>query len=269
MCLWSTVQTKPLQWSSQPVRTMMNLTSMTALLSAFSWISVSVAEFHTVESQPGEEVTLLCSNFTRFPIHIYWFKLSNSSNISCISTMMTSDGNTSFCDGFQNGKFNMSSNTTTLFLRIKEVELSDSGLYFCGFYSNSNSAIFSATYLKVQGTFDGIENLMSVVLGAVIIVLVVVVISLAVQIRKHHTVHKEGLNPQHSENLTSNDLTYAALSFHPKAKSSRGPPAEQQLESNVVYAATRKTQETTRTAAQGGIVASSRSTLDATVLLEQ
>ena len=63
--------------------------------------------------------------------------------------MLTSDGNTSFCDGFQNGKFNMSSNTTTLFLRIKEVELSDSGLYFCGFYTNS--AIVSATYLKVQG----------------------------------------------------------------------------------------------------------------------
>ena len=35
--------------------------------------------------------------------------------------------------------------------------------------------------------FDGIANLMSVVLGAVIIVLVIVVISLAVQIRKHHT----------------------------------------------------------------------------------
>ncbi|XP_036968553.1 uncharacterized protein LOC119027451 [Acanthopagrus latus] len=267
MCLWSTVQTKPLQWSSQPVRTMMNLTLMTALLSAFSWISISVADFHTVESQPGEEVTLLCSNFTRFPTHIYWFKLSNSSNNSCISYMLTSDGNTSFCDGFQNGKFNMSSNTTTLFLRIKEVELSDSGLYFCGFYTNS--AIVSATYLKVQEMVDGIENLMSVVLGAVIIVLVIVVISLAVQIRKHHTVHKEGLNPQHSENLTSNDLTYAALSFHPKAKTSRRPPAEQQLESNVVYAATRKTQETTRTAAQGGIVASSRSTHDATVLLEQ
>ena len=65
--------------------------------------------------------------------------------------MMISDGNTSFCDGFQNGKFKMSSNTTTLFLRINEVELSDSGLYFCGFYLNSNSAIVSATYLKVQG----------------------------------------------------------------------------------------------------------------------
>ena len=104
-----------------------------------------------MESQPGEEVTLFCSNFTRFPFHIYWFKLSNSSNNSCISSMMSSDGNTSFCDGFQNGKFNMSSNTTTLFLRIKQLELSDSGLYFCGLYSNRNSAIVSTTYLKVQG----------------------------------------------------------------------------------------------------------------------
>lgn len=73
----------------------------------------------------------------------------------------------------------------------------------------------------------------------------------------------------YSQNITSNDLNYAALSFQPKAKSSRRPRAEQQLESSAVYAAIRKTQETTGTAAQGGIVASSRSTYDAGVLLEQ
>lgn len=73
----------------------------------------------------------------------------------------------------------------------------------------------------------------------------------------------------YSQNLTSNDLNYAALSFQPKAKSSRRPRAEQQLESSAVYTAIRKTQETTGTAAQGGIVASSRSTYDAGVLLEQ
>ncbi|XP_073331426.1 uncharacterized protein [Pagrus major] len=219
---------------------MVNFTLMTALLSTFSWISVSVSEFHTVESQPGEEVTLFCSNFTRFPSYIFWFKLSNSTNNSCISYMISSDGNTSFCDGFQNGKFNMSSNTTTVFLKIKQLELSDSGLYFCGFYSNTNSVIVSATYLKVQEMFDGIAKLMSVVLGAVIIFfLVIVVVGLVVKIRKLHTAHKEGLNPQHSETLTSDDLNYAALSFHSKAKSSRRPPAEQRLESNVVYAPTR------------------------------
>ena len=115
------------------------------------WTSVSVAEFHTVEVQPGEEVTLLCSNFSSFPSHIFWFKLDDRPNISCISSMFSSDDNASFCDGFQHGKFNMMSNTTTLFLKIQQVDLSDSGLYFCGFNSDGKPVIVSATYLNVQG----------------------------------------------------------------------------------------------------------------------
>ncbi|XP_044039102.1 uncharacterized protein LOC122869830 isoform X1 [Siniperca chuatsi] len=218
---------------------MMNFTLITALLCTFSWISVSVSEFHTVEVQSGEEVTLMCSNFTSSPSHILWFRLSNRPNVSCISSMVSSDANASFCDGYQNGKFNMTSNTTTLFLKIKQVDLSDSGLYFCGFNSDGNSVIVSATYLKVQETFDGITNLTSVILGALIIFFIIVIIGLLVKIRKLHTAPKEGQNPPHSENLVSDALNYAALSFHPKAKSSRRPASEKQLESNVVYAATR------------------------------
>ncbi|XP_038586981.1 uncharacterized protein LOC119912076 [Micropterus salmoides] len=218
---------------------MMNFTLVTALLCTFSWISVSVSEFHTVEVQSGEEVTLMCSNFTSTPSHIIWFRLNNRPNASCISSMSNSEMNTSFCDGFQNSKFNMTSNTTTIFLKIKQVDLSDSGLYFCGFYSNGNSVIVSATYLKVQEAFDGITKLRSVILGAVFIFLIMVIISLVVQIRKLHSAHKEGQNLQPSENLGSDDLNYAALSFRPKAKSSRRPASENQLEPNVVYAATR------------------------------
>ena len=65
--------------------------------------------------------------------------------------MTSSDTNASLCDGFQNGKFEMRSNTSTLFLKIKHVDVSDSGLYFCGVNTNTYPAIFSATYLKVQG----------------------------------------------------------------------------------------------------------------------
>ncbi|XP_070849493.1 uncharacterized protein [Chaetodon trifascialis] len=220
---------------------MMNFTLITALLCTFFWISVS--EFHTVEVQPGEEVTLLCSNFTALPSHIFWFKLANRHNVSCISSMMTSDGNASFCDGFQNSKFNMTSNRTTLFLKIKQVDSSDSGLYFCGFYSDGKSVIVSATYLKVHAC-DGITKLTSVILGSLIIVLVIVVIGLIVKISKPHTAHTEEQTPQHSENLGSDALNYAALTFHPKGKSSRRPPSEDQLEPCVVYAATRATQET-------------------------
>ncbi|XP_051285148.1 uncharacterized protein LOC127379515 isoform X8 [Dicentrarchus labrax] len=215
---------------------MMNLTLITAL---FCWFSVSVSEFHTVEVQPGEEVTLLCSNFSSLPVHMSWFKLANRANASRISSMFNPDTNATFFDGFQNGKFNMTSNTTTLFLNIKPVDLSDSGLYFCGFQSDGNSVIFSATSLKVQDLFDGTISLMSVILGALIVVLIVVVIGLVVKIKKLQSAHKEEPNPQHSENLGSDHLNYAALSFHQKARRSRSSPSENQLESHVVYAATR------------------------------
>uniref|UniRef100_A0A8C4IVF7 Ig-like domain-containing protein n=1 Tax=Dicentrarchus labrax TaxID=13489 RepID=A0A8C4IVF7_DICLA len=258
---------------------MMNFTFLATLLCTFSWFSVSVSEFHTVEVQPGEEVTLLCSNFSSLPVHMSWFKLAHRPNASRISSMMSSDANVTFFDGFQNGKFNMTSNTTTLFLIIKPVDLSDSGLYFCGFQSDGNSVIFSATSLKVQDLFDGTISLMSVILGALIVVLIIVVIGLVVKIKKiqsgtyyylcckcknatscfsksiknnifkqlihqtfcfcHLSAHKEEPNPQHSENLGSDHLNYAALSFHQKARRSRSSPSENQLESHVVYAATR------------------------------
>ncbi|XP_059211340.1 uncharacterized protein LOC131989977 [Centropristis striata] len=218
---------------------MMNFTLITALLCSFSLISVCVCELHTVEVQPGEDVTLMCSNFTSYASYIFWFRLADRSNISCISSMRTADGNASFQDGFRNGKFNMTSNITTLFLTIRQVDLSDSGLYFCGFYKDEKPVIDSATYLKVQEAVVGLRNLVNVILGAVIIFLITVIIGLVVKIRNLYTAHKEGPNPQESENLGSGDLNYAALSFHPKAKGSRRPASERELEPNVVYAATR------------------------------
>lgn len=114
-------------------------------------VSVSVSEFYTVEVQTGEQVTLKCTNYSSAVSHIHWSRLTSRSNITCISSMSSSDGNASFCDGFENGRFDMTSNITTLFLQIKQVDLSDSGLYICGAKCNDKPLIDSATYLKVQG----------------------------------------------------------------------------------------------------------------------
>ncbi|XP_041821619.1 uncharacterized protein LOC121626930 [Chelmon rostratus] len=217
----------------------MNFTLKTALLCIFCWISVSVSEFHTVEVQPGEDVTLLCSNFSSLPSYIVWFKLANRHNVSCISSMLSSESNASFCDGFKDGKFKMTSNTTTLFLKIKQVDLSHSGLYFCGFNTAGNSVIVSATHLKAE-VFDEITKLTSVILGALVTVLVVLVFGLVVKISKLQTAHTEEQNPQHSENLGSDALNYAALNFHQRGKSSQRPPSEEQLESCVVFTVTRQ-----------------------------
>ncbi|XP_027143840.1 uncharacterized protein LOC113747637 [Larimichthys crocea] len=212
---------------------MMNFTLITTLLCTFGWISLSVSEFHTVEVQPGEDVTLLCSNFTTLMSHVFWFKLDNRHNISCISSMKSSDGNVTFCDGFQSGKFNMTSNSTTLFLEIKQV--SDSGLYFCGDKADGRPVIVSATHLKVQEAFDRITGLMmlSVILGALIVVLVIVIIGLAVQTSKHQTAEEQ--SPQWSQNLDSDDLK----DLYPTTIRRRRPESEREEETCVIYAARR------------------------------
>ncbi|XP_050931575.1 uncharacterized protein LOC108881999 isoform X5 [Lates calcarifer] len=225
---------------------------ITALfLYSYNWISVSVSETQTVEVQLGQEVTLLCPNISKHPTQTDWFRLVNRTEVSCVSAMYKSDGEASFCDGFQN-RFEMSSNITTVFLKIKRVDFSDSGLYFCGFYINAHTVISNTVHLNVQdGDFDnevdfktektpdGITNLMTVVLGALTVFLTIVIIVLAVKIRKLQTAVNEEPQTERNKNLGSDDLNYAALSFQSKAKRKRRPPSERELETNVVYAATR------------------------------
>uniref|UniRef100_A0A3Q3GLH3 Uncharacterized LOC110005457 n=1 Tax=Labrus bergylta TaxID=56723 RepID=A0A3Q3GLH3_9LABR len=222
---------------------MMSLTLIAALL--FSLLSVSVSEFHTVDAQPGEEVTLLCTNFTLFPLHITWFRLNSTSNTSRISSLSSADKKASFFGEFQNSSFDVTSNSTHLFLKMKQVDFSHSGLYFCGFTSEGNSVIVSATYFKVQGkmvflcSFIGRDNYLNMILGALVVFLSAVIFTLVVLIRKPQTVRKEDQDPQQSEVLHFLDVNYAALSFHSQAKSRRRPAAENELETHVLYSTTR------------------------------
>uniref|UniRef100_A0A3B4XUD6 Ig-like domain-containing protein n=1 Tax=Seriola lalandi dorsalis TaxID=1841481 RepID=A0A3B4XUD6_SERLL len=205
---------------------MMTLTGM-LYVSVSGWISVSVSEFHTVEVQSGEEVTLMCTNFTSSTSHIFWFRLDNRPNATCISSMSSSDASVTFCDGFQNGKFNMTSNITTLFLQIKQADSSDSGLYFCGSYWNNWSIIVSATYLKVQG-----KTSVNVILGAVTLSLIIAATGIAVTFKLFNMKNK-------SKNLDSGDLKDAALSLCSKTIRSRRPASVREVESHVMYAASK------------------------------
>ncbi|XP_044039082.1 uncharacterized protein LOC122869816 isoform X3 [Siniperca chuatsi] len=187
---------------------MRSFTLITAfLLCSLSWISVSVSvsESQTVEVQPGEDVTLLCSNISKHPTQTEWFRMLNRTKPSCISSI------------------------------------------------NTHTVIASATYLNVQGNGesddevdfktekepDGMKNLLSVILGGLAVFLTIIVIVLAVKIRKLQTAVNEELQQERNKNLGSDDLNYAALSFQAKAKRHRRPAPERELEPNVVYAATR------------------------------
>ncbi|KAM9718165.1 uncharacterized protein ACNS7B_021566 [Menidia menidia] len=195
----------------------------------------------------------MCSNISESPTQTDWFRVANGTEPSCVSSMYDAHDEAIVCEGFQSGKFDMSSNLSTIFLQIKRVNFSDSGLYFCGFYKEGKTVLVSAMKLIIQGNdefiekahpdsgkkADGVTDLMSVFLGALSVFLTVVVIVLAVRIRRLQTAVKEEQPPGKSVNAASEDLIYAAVHFQAKAKRGRRPAAERQLETHVVYAATR------------------------------
>ncbi|KAM8747923.1 uncharacterized protein AB9X84_015787 [Acanthopagrus schlegelii] len=232
---------------------MKSCTSITALLlCSLGWISVQGSDSHAVECQPGDEVTLLCSNLSTSPTQTDWFRVVNRTKPHCISSMYGSDGDVSFCDGFQNGKFEMSSNVSTVSLKIKRVDSSDSGLYFCGFYVKTHTVISTATYLNVQGDAldyevdfetreeaEGRGTLMIVFLGALAVFFMAAAIVLAVKIRQLQRAADEQLHPELSKNLGSDDLNSGALKFLPKPIRNRRPLSERQVETHVIYTASR------------------------------
>ncbi|XP_010784528.1 uncharacterized protein [Notothenia coriiceps] len=226
-CVYSSYVNIECPCSDTVIRTMESFTLIAAvLLCSLSWISAS--SNRTV--QPGEEVTLLCPN-------IYG-----------------AGGEASYCDGYQHETFEMSSNLTTVFLKIKQVDISDSGLYFCGFYKGAGTVISSAIQLNVEGNGESDYNehdfetkkepdemtyLMSLILGCLAFLLTIVIIVLAVKIRKLQRDANEESQTKRPQNMCSDELNYVALSFQAKPKRSRRPASERELEPNVVYAATR------------------------------
>uniref|UniRef100_A0A8C7Y5D9 Ig-like domain-containing protein n=1 Tax=Oryzias sinensis TaxID=183150 RepID=A0A8C7Y5D9_9TELE len=124
---------------------------MRSLIVCLLSVSGCFCETKTVEVQSGETVTLLCSDFDKNRQQTDWFRVVNSSKVSCISSMFGVAGDPSFCDGFDGGKFNMSSNSSSVSLKISGVDESDSGLYFCGFYRNRHTVIGDVTQLIIKG----------------------------------------------------------------------------------------------------------------------
>uniref|UniRef100_A0A3Q1CU94 Ig-like domain-containing protein n=1 Tax=Amphiprion ocellaris TaxID=80972 RepID=A0A3Q1CU94_AMPOC len=197
---------------------MKNFTLIPALfLCSFGWIFLSVTESRMVEVQPGEDVTLLCSNFSSSPSQIIWFRLVSRTYPRCISSIFSSTQPASFCSGVEPDRFGLTSNSSTLFFKIRRVDYSDSGFYFCGFYYKTHPVIVNSTYLKVPEESDRTAHLMSFILAGLTVLLLMVIVGLIVQNRR--------LN-----RILTDDLNYTTVTF--RTEMNRREP-------EVIYSATR------------------------------
>ncbi|XP_041635219.1 uncharacterized protein LOC121504484 isoform X1 [Cheilinus undulatus] len=270
--------------------TVRNLDLVSAcLLCSFFWI-VSGSENNTLEVWSGEDVTLHCSNFSSFHTWMFWFKVVNGSEPHCVCNMYTYGAPVNFCRGFTKGKFEMTSNISTVFLKIREVNSSDSGMYFCGFTEGSDPKIIDPTFLVVHDDPDVEARKMFLILA---VVLALIIVCLAVEIirlqgalpegertcpccfcfgadSEEESVSSEALpeddrtccfcfgadSEEQSESPGSDHLNHVPVTFLPRAERNHIPAFNYEEELLYVNTATRWTQEVPGTAALQGTDAS-------------
>uniref|UniRef100_A0A4W5JN62 Ig-like domain-containing protein n=1 Tax=Hucho hucho TaxID=62062 RepID=A0A4W5JN62_9TELE len=119
---------------------------------------VSVSPPPLMEVHSGENVTLQCINVLKKHGQVGWFKQVNSTEPLCITSMWSSLPAVHHQNGFQVKHMKMFMTNGTIFLKITEVDVADSGLYFCGM-SDKYFIFTNATVLKVQGNlFNKLSN---------------------------------------------------------------------------------------------------------------
>uniref|UniRef100_A0A3P9BHV3 Ig-like domain-containing protein n=1 Tax=Maylandia zebra TaxID=106582 RepID=A0A3P9BHV3_9CICH len=179
--------------------------------------------FQTSEVQAGKTVTLQCPRIYRYDVMTFWFRLVNGTTVNSIAVKSAS---VKYNAEFQPGKFEMTQTTSDVFLKIKQVDVSDSALYFCGFVSEAHPNL-SIVQLKV-GEAHEVAKLTSVTLGVLSVFLFMVITGLAVQNMKLQM----GTFYSYKINRGSDEVNYAAVTVRPK-------PKRREIEPNVIYASTR------------------------------
>uniref|UniRef100_A0A671SLC3 Ig-like domain-containing protein n=1 Tax=Sinocyclocheilus anshuiensis TaxID=1608454 RepID=A0A671SLC3_9TELE len=119
--------------------------------------AVKSSQIVNLSAQPGENVTIWCQHTSETGINIHWFKQTNSSVPIAIVYMMISyqlkEIHKSYLNGFQQDRLLMILNIKNTSLRILNVDVSDSGLYFCGW--ESRIITFSdGTHLDIKGNLS-------------------------------------------------------------------------------------------------------------------
>ncbi|KAK0133166.1 hypothetical protein N1851_031452 [Merluccius polli] len=117
-----------------------------------AWLVVSLPDSQTLEVEPRGDVTLSCTNVSRSPTSALWMRAVHTSKPIIISSVYGTDSSSvRYMDGFQQGRFLLDSNLIFVNLTIMQVEVSDSGWYFCQIFLDMDIVIVNSTFLKILG----------------------------------------------------------------------------------------------------------------------
>lgn len=99
----------------------------------------------------GTTVSFLCPNILTEPSYIAWFKQINVSLPLCIVTQFVGDnpGDIIYLNGFKKDHIEMSANNACSSLKIVNVDVSDSGFYYCGSFLTNYMKFHNKTQLVV------------------------------------------------------------------------------------------------------------------------
>uniref|UniRef100_A0A8C1WYC9 Ig-like domain-containing protein n=1 Tax=Cyprinus carpio TaxID=7962 RepID=A0A8C1WYC9_CYPCA len=236
------------------------------------FFAAKASQSTNITAQPGDNVIIWCQHTSEIGNNIHWFKQSNSAVPLSIVYMMLPyelEVKATYLNGFQPDRLVMSLNSKNTSLRISNVNISDSGLYYCG-WQNWVMTFGDGTHLDIKersvtplqnqtettnkdlkkspiSTSDCSENIfykLTFIFGGIIVILIIILLTtLIIKIQDRNKQGKVSISvaadaghhetQPHEEPHSS---VYAALQFS-KHKSRRA--ARNTEYTDVVYSATR------------------------------
>ncbi|XP_067257078.1 uncharacterized protein [Chanodichthys erythropterus] len=233
------------------------------LICGMGLCTATASKITNISARPGDNVTLWCQHTLKIGNNMHWFKQKNCAvPLSIVYMMLPYDVEVEakYSNGFQPDHLVMSLNRENTSLRILNVDIFDSGLYYCGWHSwvitfgggtHLDIKERSITPLKNEteitnkdlkesliSTKDCAGNIfykLTYIFAGIIIILIAIPLALViVKIRKTQKKDADQHITQHHEEPHS--TLYAALQFS-KQKTRRA--ARHAEDTDVVYSATR------------------------------
>ncbi|KAK7176854.1 hypothetical protein R3I93_000945 [Phoxinus phoxinus] len=234
------------------------------LICGMGLLTATASQTTNMSAQPGDNVTICCQHTLNIGKTMHWFKQTNSAvPLRIVYMMLPYDIEVvpTYLKGFQPDRLVMSLNSKNSSLSILNVDISDSGLYYCGwdnqvirFGDGTNLDIKERSVTPLKNETYNVTNKdlkkspisakycpgnifykLTFILGGIVVILIIIPLTLfIVKIRKTQKKDADQHVTQHREELHS--PLYAALQFS-KQKTRRA--ARHAEDTDVVYSATR------------------------------